>query len=147
MGIKIKQRDITDCGAACLASISEHYKLRLPVARIRQLAGTDQKGTNALGLVKAAEQLGFTAKGVKGGVDSLPKIPLPAIAHVLVKDVLQHYVVIYAVSDKLVRYMDPGDGHIHKISIDDFAKIWTGVLILLVPGEDFAVKNDKVSNM
>lgn len=147
MGIKIKQRDITDCGAACLASISEHYKLRLPVARIRQLAGTDQKGTNALGLVKAAEQLGFTAKGVKGGVDSLPKIPLPAIAHVLVKDVLQHYVVIYAVSDKLVRYMDPGDGQIHKISIDDFAKIWTGVLILLVPGEDFAVKNDKVSNI
>lgn len=147
MGIKIKQRDITDCGAACLASISEHYKLRLPVARIRQLAGTDQKGTNALGLVKAAEQLGFTAKGVKGGVDSLPKIPLPAIAHVLVKDVLQHYVVIYAVSDKLVRYMDPGDGQIHKISIDDFAKIWTGVLILLVLGEDFAVKNDKVSNI
>ncbi|UXE66083.1 MAG: hypothetical protein KA713_16715 [Chryseotalea sp. WA131a] len=30
---KIKQRDITDCGAACLASIAAHYELQLPVAR------------------------------------------------------------------------------------------------------------------
>lgn len=147
MGIRIKQRDITDCGAACLASVSEHYKLRLPVARIRQIAGTDQKGTNALGMVKAAEQLGFTAKGVKGGIDALPKIPLPAIAHIIVKDVLQHYVVLYAVTDKHVQYMDPGDGQLHKITTDDFAKMWTGVLILLVPGEDFTAKNDKVSNI
>lgn len=144
MGIRIKQRDITDCGAACLASVSEHYKLRLPVARIRQIAGTDQKGTNALGMVKAAEQLGFTAKGV---IDALPKIPLPAIAHIIVKDVLQYYVVLYAVTDKHVQYMDPGDGQLHKITTDDFAKMWTGVLILLVPGEDFTAKNDKVSNI
>ena len=40
---KIKQRDITDCGAACLASIAAHYELQLPVARIRQLASTDKK--------------------------------------------------------------------------------------------------------
>lgn len=57
MKIKVKQRDITDCGAACLASISAHYKLGMPVARIRQIAGTDKKGTNVLGLVTAAEKL------------------------------------------------------------------------------------------
>lgn len=65
MGIKIKQRDITDCGAACIASVAANYKLKLPVSRIRQIAGTDKKGTNVLGLIKAAEKLGFTAKGVK----------------------------------------------------------------------------------
>lgn len=146
MGIKIKQRDITDCGAACLASVSEYYKLKLPVAKIRQIAGTDQKGTNALGMVKAAEQLGFAAKGVKGNIDSLPKIPLPAIAHVMVKDILQHYVVIYTVSKDRVEYMDPADGQIHKVSIDEFAKIWTGVLVLLIPNDDFIAKNEKVSN-
>ena len=37
--IKIKQHDITDCGAACLASIAAHYHLELPIARIRQYAG------------------------------------------------------------------------------------------------------------
>ncbi|MDM8160954.1 peptidase domain-containing ABC transporter [Labilibaculum sp. K2S] len=147
MSIKIKQHDITDCGAACLASISAHYKLKLPISRIRQLAGTDKKGTNALGLIKAAEKLGFTAKGVRGGLDSLPKIPLPAIAHVVVKEVLQHYVVIYKVSDKHVEIMDPGDGQIHKKSIAEFEKEWTGVLILMVPNEQFVQKNEKVSNI
>jgi len=147
MSIKIKQHDITDCGAACLASISAHFKLKLPISRIRQLAGTDKKGTNALGLIKAAEKLGFTAKGVKGGTDSLPKIPLPAIAHVIVKEVLQHYVVIYKVTDKHIEIMDPGDGQIHKKSIAEFEKEWTGVLILMVPNEQFVQKNEKVSNI
>lgn len=147
MGIKIKQRDITDCGAACLASVSAHYKLKLPVAKIRQIAGTDQKGTNALGMIKAAEQLGFSTKGVKGNIDALPKIPLPAIAHVVVKEMLQHYVVIYEVTDKFVKYMDPGDGNIHKVTIEEFSKTWTGVLILLIPSEDFMARDEKVSNI
>ncbi len=52
MSIKIKQHDIRDCGAACLASISAYYKLKIPIARIRQFAGTDKRGTNVLGMVK-----------------------------------------------------------------------------------------------
>ncbi len=147
MGIKIKQRDITDCGAACLASVGEHYRLRIPVARIRQIAGTDQRGTNALGMVMAAEKLGFEAKGVKGKADALPKIPLPAIAHVVVKEVLQHYVVVYEASEKEVKYMDPGDGEMHKVSVEEFASIWSGVLILLTPNEQFVAKNEKVSSL
>jgi len=144
--IKIKQRDITDCGAACLASIASHYKFKLPVSRIRQMAGTDKKGTNVLGLIKAAEKMGFTAKGVKGGVDALPKIPLPAIAHVVVKEALQHYVVIYKVTNTHVEYMDPGDGQMHKKTISEFEKEWTGVLVLFAPNDDFIARNEKVSN-
>ncbi|QTD38426.1 hypothetical protein JL193_03775 [Polaribacter batillariae] len=44
--ITIKQHDITDCGETCLASIASHFKLQIPIARIRQYAGTDKKGTN-----------------------------------------------------------------------------------------------------
>ena len=143
--MKIKQRDITDCGAACLASVAGHYRLKIPVSRIRQIAGTDKRGTNALGMVTAAEQLGFDAKGVKGGVDALPKIPLPAIAHVVLKDGLQHYVVIYSVGKKKLTYMEPADGQMHTESIESFKEKWSGVLILLVPGEVFQEKNEKVS--
>lgn len=50
--IFIKQHDITDCGAACLASVAGHYGLGMPIARVRQYAGTDQKGTNVLVLHK-----------------------------------------------------------------------------------------------
>lgn len=135
--IKVKQRDLTDCGAACLASVAAHHKLLLPVARIRQYATTDQRGTNMLGMVKAATKLGFQAKGVKGTVESLPKIPLPAIAHVVVKEQLQHYVVIYRVKRQHVTYMDPGDGKLHRVPLAGFQQQWTGVLLLLLPDTSF----------
>jgi len=142
----IKQRDITDCGAACLASVSAHYKLKLPVARIRQFAGTDKKGTNVLGLIEAATKLGFEAKGVRGGLESLNKIPLPAIAHIVVKKQLQHYVVIYKVTDKYIEVMDPGDGKMHQKTVAEFTEEWTGVLVLLLPSESFIQGNEKVAN-
>jgi ATP-binding cassette subfamily B protein len=142
----IKQRDITDCGAACLASVAAHYKLKLPVAKIRQYASTDTKGTNVLGLIEAATKLGFEAKGVKGTFDSLSKIPLPAIAHVIVKEYLHHYVVIYKVTDKYIEIMDPGEGKMQRKTIAEFTKEWTGVLLLLLPDETFTKGNEKVSN-
>jgi ABC-type bacteriocin/lantibiotic exporter with double-glycine peptidase domain len=79
MNIRVKQRDITDCGAASLASVAAHYHLGIPVSRIRQIAGTDQKGTSVWGIVKAAEKMGFSAKGVKGNIEAVANVPLPAI--------------------------------------------------------------------
>lgn len=143
--ITIKQHDITDCGAACLASISAHYKLEIPIARIRQYAGTDKKGTNVLGLIEAAEKLGFEAKGVRGDFDSLFKIPKPTIAHVIVKKQLQHYVVIYEVTKTYIKIMDPGTGKFYKKTHDEFKEEWTGVLVLLLPDESFKTGNEKVS--
>ena len=81
-----------------MASISSHFNLQIPIARIRQYGGTDKKGTNVLGLIEAAEKLGFEAKGVRGKLDSLFKIPKPAIAHIIAKEQLHHYVVIYEVT-------------------------------------------------
>lgn len=144
--VRIKQRDITDCGAACLASIAMHYNLQLPVSRIRQYAGTDKRGTNVLGLIEAAERLGFQAKGAKGQLESLAKIPLPAIAHVVLKNGLHHYVVIYKVSKKHVTYMDPGAGDFHKVSLAKFQEIWSGVIVLLLPDDGFVTGKQKISN-
>ncbi len=141
----IKQHDITDCGAACLASIAAHYKLRLPIARIRQYAGTDKKGTNILGLIKAAEKLGFDAKGVRGDFESLFKIPTPAIAHVIVKEKLHHYIVLYKINKNYLYVMDPGKGKVEKRTHEDFKKEWTGVLVLLLPNAAFKKGNENVS--
>lgn len=145
-GTKIKQRDITDCGAACLCSVSGFYKLALPVAKIRQIACTDQKGTNVRGMIEAAEELGFSAKGVKGEKESLYKIPTPAIAHVIVGGALHHYVVIYKVAKHTVTYMDPCEGEMIKVPMAAFLDIWTGTLILIAPSSDFKTGNFKVSN-
>ncbi|URC12603.1 peptidase domain-containing ABC transporter [Flavobacterium sp. B183] len=143
--IKIKQHDVKDCGAACLSSIGSHFKVNLPIARIRQFANTDKRGTNVLGIIEGAEKMGFTAKGVKGGLDALDKIPLPAIAHVVIKEQLQHYVVLYKVEKSKITVMDPGLGKMENYTFEEFQKIWSGVLILFAPNEDFKTVNEKIA--
>ncbi|SMG46332.1 peptidase domain-containing ABC transporter [Sphingobacterium psychroaquaticum] len=143
--IRIKQHDIRDCGAACLASVASHYGLDIPIAKIRQYCHTDTRGTNVLGLVKGLEAIGFNAKGVKGGLDAIPQIPLPAIAHVIIKEVLHHYVVIYKVHKDALTVMDPGTGKMEKYAFDVFQKIWSGVLVLLEPNEYFEKGNEVTS--
>ncbi|MCI0922098.1 peptidase domain-containing ABC transporter [Sphingobacterium rhinopitheci] len=144
--VLIKQHDIRDCGAACLASISSYYGLDLPIAKIRQYCHTDTRGTNVLGMIQGLQELGFTAKGVKGGIDALPNIPLPAIAHVVMDGHLHHYVVIYRVYKDQITVMDPGLGKLLKYTIEEFQKIWSGVLILLEPNEYFTQRNEKTSS-
>ena len=141
----IKQYDITDCGAACLATISKQYGLKIPITRIREVAGTDKQGTNAFGVVKAAEQLGFTAKGVKGDQEAFfSPYPLPCIAHVVVDGSLLHYVVIHKITKKQIIIADPAKG-IRKLTPEEFFKEWTGVLILMVPTQKFEKGNQTKS--
>lgn len=143
----IKQHDITDCGAACLATISKQYGLNLSISKIREIAGTDKQGTNAYGVIKAAKQLGFTAKGVKGNQKAFfSEFPLPAIAHVIVDGSLMHYVVIHKITKKEVIIADPAKGII-KYTPDDFFKIWTGVLILMAPTVNFKKGNERQSTI
>lgn len=133
----IKQHDITDCGAACLATISKQYGLKIPITKIREIAGTDKQGTNAYGIIKAAEQLGFSAKGVKGDQEAFfSEFPLPAIAHVTIDEKLLHYVVIHKIDKNQIIIADPAKG-IVKYTPEEFLKLWMGVLILLVPNQDF----------
>ena len=145
----IKQHDITDCGAACLATVSKQYGLQMPIAKIREIAGTDTVGTNVYGLITAAEQLGFTAKAVKGDKSAFfSQFPLPCIAHVVVKGSLLHYVVVHKITKKEVIIADPGEGIIKLTPEEFFGESknkdkpseyqWSGVLVLLVPDENFA---------
>jgi ATP-binding cassette, subfamily C, bacteriocin exporter len=143
---RVRQRDITDCGAACLVSVAAWYRLHLPVSRVRQYASTDTKGTNVLGLIEAAEKLGFQAKGVKGPIEGLSRIPVPAIVHVVIGGVLQHYSVLYRVGKRHVVLMDPSDGAFHRMDHTAFAGIWTGVAVLLMPGTTFRPGNEKGSH-
>jgi ATP-binding cassette subfamily B protein len=145
MNIRVKQRDISDCGAACLASVARFYNLDVAVTKIRQHAGTNQKGTNLAGMLEAAKYLGFDAKGVRGTLESLFQVQLPVIAHVIVNGQLQHYVVIYKISKQKICIMDPADGKSIVKKLSEFKEEWTGVLLLLVPNDDFIQGNQKIS--
>src|SRR5882762_8639764 len=143
--IVVSQRDITDCGAACLVSIASYYHLRIPVTRVRQYAGTNKQGTTISGLIDAAEKLNFQTKVGKGTVDSLSKIPLPAIAHIKLASGLHHYVVVYKIEKKLVTIMDPAQGRLYKEKIGDFLKKWTGIIVILLPGDKFKKGDRNIS--
>ena len=99
--------DSSSCTRPCLAAVSLHYGRAMRLEQMRQLAGTDRVGTNLLGMVQAAERLGFMAKAVKGNFDVLPKAPLPAVAHVRTKEGLGHFVVLHRVN-VAVRLGDAG---------------------------------------
>jgi ABC-type bacteriocin/lantibiotic exporter with double-glycine peptidase domain len=133
----VKQRDCSDCGVACLAAVASHYHVRLSVAQIRQLTGTDQAGTTIFGLVQASKQLGFTAKAVKAHADEFPGVAFPAIAHVIVRETYLHYLVVLKVRKSRVTVMDPATGRFSRCSVDEFYQMWTGVLVLMAPGIAF----------
>jgi ATP-binding cassette subfamily B protein len=143
--LQIKQHDQSDCGAACLASVAAYYGLNIPLAIIRQYAGTRQDGTNVYGMLQASEKLGFYAKGVRGGINCLREIPKPAIAHIEVNKTTTHYIVLYKAGKDYLAVMDPANGKIQRMSVEGFEGQWTGVLILLTPGERFAPGDRQVS--
>ena len=135
--ICIRQHDISDCAAACIASISRYYKLTIPLSQIREKAGTDKEGTTVFGTVKALTELGFTAKGMKGDRKAFfSKFPLPCIAHVLTPEGFTHFVVIYKITRRKIIVADPGKGVV-TYSPGKFFKMWTGVLIILIPSQSF----------
>lgn len=149
----VKQHDISDCGAACLATIARQNGYKIPISKIREIAGTDRQGTNAFGMIKAAEQLGFSAKAVKGERKAFfSEFPLPCIAHVIVNGNLMHYVVLHRITKKQIIMADPGRG-IVKLTPEEFfgdttipgtspGYQWTGVLIFLVKSESFEKGNE-----
>lgn len=143
--VRIRQQDMTDCGAACLTSIGEWYGVKHPISRIRQWSSTDQNGTNVLGMIEAAEKMGFLAKGVRCTTDNFHNIPMPLIAHLKMPNGLFHYVVVYHVKGSKIRYMDPADGSLNKIFSDEFRTLWTGVIIILTPCEEFHPENNRIS--
>jgi ABC-type bacteriocin transporter len=128
----VRQRDMVDCGPAALATVALHYRRPIGLEQMRDLAGTDRIGSNLLGLLKAAEKLGFSARGVKGTYDALVEVPLPAIAHVKNDQGLGHFIVLHHLKKTGVIAADPAHG-IRKLSREEFVKCWTGYLLLLVP--------------
>ena len=143
----ILQNDETDCGPACLAVIFRKYGLKVSIAKIRDIAGTDRQGTSAYGLVKVIEHFGFQQKVVETDKESLTsKLPIPAIAHVVIDDSLLHYVVITKVKGDTVVVSDPAKG-IVKYKKEDFLKIWTNILILIAPTNKSQKGNKKQSTL
>ena len=161
----VRQHDSTDCAAASLAMVCLHYKKEITITRLRDMMGTDMKGTNLVGLQKAANELGFSTAAVRVDRENfLSDFTLPAIAQVITDQGMTHFVVIFkktTIKDDDARrkhvvqeeerkadaskkykckdYVVIGDpaNELKKISLDEFYKNFTGVLLLLNPTAEF----------
>ncbi len=145
----VKQHDATDCAAACLAMVCLHYKKETTITKLRDMMGTDLKGTNLVGLSKCADELGFVSQAVRVDKEGfLSKYTLPAIANTITKEGMTHFVVVFKITDKYVVVGDPAKD-LMRMKIDDFYKDFTGVLLILKPNEEFTQgknKGEKVFN-
>ena len=105
----VPQIDARDCGVAALASIAKYYGSNYSLAHLRELAKTDKEGTTALGIVKAAKEMGFETRPIQADMTlfDTEDILYPFIAHVNKNGNLQHYYVVYKNEKKHLLIGDP----------------------------------------
>ena len=131
----VRQYDQVDCGPAALLSLLRYHGGDSNIVHLRNLTQTDATGSNMLGLVKAAEQLGFQASGATGEYEDLMREQMPCIAHVILDDRLQHFVVVYKIDAEGVLLGDPGKG-LYRLPKARFLAIWQQkAVVLLKPGK------------
>ena len=174
----VRQHDTTDCAAACLAMVCLHYKKEITITRLRDMMGTDLKGTNLTGMEKAAQELGFSTAAVRVDRENfLSEFTTPCIAQVITDEGLAHFVTVFkktTIKDDgerrrhMVRqdeerkkcadegkkfkcrdYVIIGDPakELKKISLDEFYKNFTGVLLLMTPTSEFKTGKQKQGSM
>ncbi|MBE6851861.1 MAG: peptidase domain-containing ABC transporter [Ruminococcus sp.] len=144
----VKQHDATDCAAACLAMVCLHYRKETTITQLRDMMGTDLKGTNLVGLSRCVDALGFTSQAVRVDRENfLSDFTLPCIANVITKEGLSHFVVVFKkIRKKNVDYVVIGDParDLMKITLDEFYQTFTGTLLILKPNTAFeSGKNEK----
>lgn len=137
----IRQRDLKDCGICALESIIEFYGGKVSLEQLRMDAKVSLEGTTALNLILTAKKYGFDAVGQK--VNNLEEIKtLPAIAHMNLKNGLNHYVVIYKITKDKVVLMDPNKGRVIK-NKKDFYEEWSKIILLFYPHQKITVLDSK----
>ena len=144
----ILQHDERDCGAACLATVTNTYQCKLSLSYARQICKTDASGTNLYGIVYAARSIGFDADSMNGTLNDMicavenGTVKLPCIVHMLNENHSYHYIVVFNIHNGNLICGDPGKGTI-LLSLDEFADQWTGYLISLTPGKGFPAELPK----
>ncbi len=129
----VKQNDPSDCGVAALATVARHYGKQINTAKLREITRTTLSGTTMQGLIRGAEELGFSTRPARGSYEALSDAPLPFIAHVQREDGFTHFIVVYEVDEAGVVAGDPEDGKIRSIDREDFEEMWYGNVLTLTP--------------
>ena len=144
----IRQHDLRDCGAACLATICYNYGVKIPLVKARELMKVDRNGSTLLAMSEAAQTLGLQATSLCGTWEELSveiqnkKISTPFVAHMLIDGNLAHYVVVQKIESDKIKVFDPGKGKC-TYTQEAFRASWTGYIVLFQESEQFEKVNLK----
>ncbi|MCF0106750.1 MAG: NHLP family bacteriocin export ABC transporter peptidase/permease/ATPase subunit [Holdemanella sp.] len=137
----IMQLEATECGAASLAMIMAYFEKWLPLERTRQDCGVSRDGSNARNILRAARSYGMEVHGYKVDIESLMEEgPFPCIIHWG----FNHFVVLDGFKGGKAYLNDPARGFV-KVSMKEFDENYTGVMIVIEPGEGFEPSGEKKS--
>lgn len=141
---KILQHDCKDCGPTCLRWVLDYYGGAVPMSKLRQYCATSQKGTSILGMLKAAQKLGFYAKAFKAKDTSVIKeiTQFPIIVHIVNEDGYGHFIVIKKVQKDKVYFFDPAKGE-SAVLYSAFEKMWTKNMVVLYPNTEMLKEKSK----
>lgn len=126
------QMEATECGAASLGIVLEHYGKWVPLEELRVACNVSRDGSNARDIVIAARQFGLEAKGYRYGIEGLQNLKPPFV----VFWEFRHFLVVEGIGEKHVYVNDPETGP-RKVSRQTFDESYTGLALGFRPGPDF----------
>tara|TARA_R110000868_G_scaffold156380_1_gene383222 strand:+ start:6832 stop:8949 length:2118 start_codon:yes stop_codon:yes gene_type:complete len=127
----VLQHDQKDCGCACLKSILQFYGGDTNLEYLKEISGTNSKGTSFLGLIQASEKIGLFSEAFEASINDIKTLKNPFILHVEVQEGLQHYITCFQYNKKGFVITDPAIG-LQIYSEEELLKIWKSGYVLVV---------------